>query len=201
MTETSYEVSRRRIRTRAVMTVIVIFLVFTGIVGVLWIGARDVRAGAMTEGALIQFVIYAVMVAGSVAALSEIWGEVAARRRRHRAAGRAAAGRATQCAIQTPPCPLPAPGARRDRLRRRVLPLSLAARGGGAERGLADASQPGETVAFVGPSGAGKTTIIQMLLRFYDPDRGAIRLDGVDLSDADAQRFPAVRSRWCRRTR
>jgi ATP-binding cassette subfamily B protein len=61
---------------RAVMTVIVIFLVFAGVVGVLWIGARDVRAGAMTVGALIQFVIYAVMVAGAVGALSEIWGEV-----------------------------------------------------------------------------------------------------------------------------
>ncbi|HAW48202.1 MAG TPA: ABC transporter, partial [Roseovarius sp.] len=62
------------VNTRALMTVIVIFLVFTGIVGVLWIGARDVRAGEMTAGSLVQFVIYAVMVAGAVAALSEIWG-------------------------------------------------------------------------------------------------------------------------------
>jgi ATP-binding cassette subfamily B protein len=67
---------RRRIQTRAVMTVIVIFLVFVGVVGVLWIGARDVRTGAMSVGELIQFVIYAVMVAGAVGALSEIWGEL-----------------------------------------------------------------------------------------------------------------------------
>ncbi len=76
MTEKSYASARTRIGTRAVMTVIVIFLTFTGIVGVLWIGARDVRSGAMSPGELIQFLIYAVMVAGGVGALSEIWGEL-----------------------------------------------------------------------------------------------------------------------------
>ena len=76
LTETSYDVSLKRIQTRAYLTVIVIFLVFSGIVGVLWMGANAVRAGQMTEGTLIQFVIYAVLVAGSVAALSEIWSEL-----------------------------------------------------------------------------------------------------------------------------
>jgi len=76
VTERSHDAARRRVNTRALMTVIVIFLVFTGIVGVLWIGARDVRADVMSAGALVQFVIYAVMVAGAVAALSEIWGEL-----------------------------------------------------------------------------------------------------------------------------
>ena len=76
VTERSHDAARRRVNTRALMTVIVIFLVFTGIVGVLWIGARDVRAGDMTPGSLVQFVIYSVMVAGAVAALSEIWGEL-----------------------------------------------------------------------------------------------------------------------------
>jgi len=76
MTESSFDAASRRINTRALMTVIVIFLVFTGVVGVLWIGARDVRADQMTAGALVQFVIYAVMVAGAVAALSEIWSEL-----------------------------------------------------------------------------------------------------------------------------
>ena len=76
MTEASFDAARRRIKTRALMTVIVIFLVFAGVVGVLWMGARDVRAGDMTPGALVQFVIYTVMVAGGVAALSEIWGEL-----------------------------------------------------------------------------------------------------------------------------
>ncbi|MTI00748.1 ABC transporter transmembrane domain-containing protein, partial [Roseibium sp. RKSG952] len=76
MTETSYVVSLKRIQTRAVLTVIVIFLVFSGIVGVLWMGANDVRNGVMTEGVLVQFVIYSVIMAGSVAALSEIWSEL-----------------------------------------------------------------------------------------------------------------------------
>ena len=76
ITEKSYAASLKRIATRAVMTVFVIFLVFAGIVGVLWVGANDVREGAMTPGELVQFVIYAVMVASSVAALSEIWGEL-----------------------------------------------------------------------------------------------------------------------------
>ncbi|MFP4451619.1 MAG: ABC transporter transmembrane domain-containing protein, partial [Rhodosalinus sp.] len=76
VTELSFDAARRRVTTRAVMTAIVIFLVFTGVVGVLWIGARDVRADGMSAGALVQFVIYSVMVAGSVGALSEIWGEL-----------------------------------------------------------------------------------------------------------------------------
>ncbi|MFT7060082.1 MAG: ATP-binding cassette subfamily B protein, partial [Pseudorhodobacter sp.] len=76
VTERSYQSAQKRIGTRALMTVIVIFLIFTGVVGVLWIGARDVRAGVMTPGELIQFLIYAVMVSGAVAALSEIWGEL-----------------------------------------------------------------------------------------------------------------------------
>ena len=76
VTEKSFISAKTRIKTRAVMTVIVIFLTFAGIVGVLWVGARDVRADQMSVGALIQFVIYAVMVAGAVGALSEIWGEL-----------------------------------------------------------------------------------------------------------------------------
>ena len=179
LTETSYEVSRRRIRTRAVMTVIVIFLVFTGIVGVLWMGARDVRGGVMTEGTLIQFVIYSVMVAGSVAALSEIWGEV------QRAAG--ATERLVELlqardSVRDPAAPATLPRPVRGEIvfddvsfhypsRREVAALN----------GVSLTIHPGESVAFVGPSGAGKTTIIQMILRFYDPDRGAIRLDGLDL--------------------
>jgi ABC-type multidrug transport system fused ATPase/permease subunit len=76
VTEKSFDSAKKRIATRAVMTIIVISLVFAGIVGVLWIGARDVRAEAMSVGELIQFLIYAIMVGGSVGALSEIWGEL-----------------------------------------------------------------------------------------------------------------------------
>jgi len=181
LTETSFEVSRRRIRTRAMLTVIVIFLVFTGIVGVLWMGAHDVRAGVMSEGTLIQFVIYAVLVAGAVAALSEIWSEL------QRAAG--ATERLVEL-LQTTDTVLDSDGAKvlarpvRGEIAFENVTFNYPSRPGIIA--LDDVSlnvSPGETIAFVGPSGAGKTTMIQMILRFYDPDKGRITLDGVALGD------------------
>ncbi|MEM9580263.1 MAG: ABC transporter transmembrane domain-containing protein [Pseudomonadota bacterium] len=186
-TEKSFDAARRRIRVRALLTAIVIFLVFAGVVGVLWIGARDVRAGDMSTGALVQFVIYAVMVAGAVAALSEIWSEL------QRAAG------ATERLVEL----LDA----QDTVRDPDVPAVLARPVRGAigfenvsfrypSRPNAPALEnvtltiaPGETVAFVGPSGAGKTTIIQMLQRFYDPQSGVITLDGIALPDMDRDAF------------
>ncbi|GHG91509.1 ABC transporter transmembrane domain-containing protein [Pseudodonghicola xiamenensis] len=181
MTETSYQVSQRRIVTRALLTVIVIFLVFTGIVGVLWIGARDVRAGMMSDGMLVQFVIYAVLVAGSVAALSEIWSEL------QRAAG--ATERLVELLnaedkVQDPATPRTLPQPARGEIAFEGVTFRYPARPETAA--LSDISlhiRPGETVAFVGPSGAGKTTIIQLALRFYDPDQGRVTLDGIDLRD------------------
>lgn len=181
MTETSYNVSLRRIYTRALLTVIVIFLVFTGIVGVLWMGARDVRMGIMSEGALIQFVIYAVMVAGAVAALSEIWSEL------QRAAG--ATERLVELlraidTVQDPDEPAKLPNPVRGEIAFENVSFRYPARPEiTALEEISLVVKPGETVAFVGPSGAGKTTIIQMILRFYDPDSGRITLDGVALSD------------------
>ena len=180
MTETSYEVSKRRIQTRAWLTVIVIFLVFSGVVGVLWIGANDVRFGSMSEGALVQFVIYAVMVAGSVAALSEIWSEL------QRAAG------ATERLVEL----LQAEDSVRDPVQAQTLAepvrgeltfdnvsFTYPSRPDTSALDQVNLTiQPGETVAFVGPSGAGKTTIIQMIQRFYDPQSGEVRLDGVPLT-------------------
>ncbi|MDE4274213.1 ABC transporter transmembrane domain-containing protein [Phaeobacter gallaeciensis] len=187
MTETSYDVSRKRIRTRAFLTVIVIFLVFSGIVGVLWMGAIDVRAGVMTEGTLIQFVIYSVLVAGSVAALSEIWSEL------QRAAG--ATERLVELlnaedAVNDPSAPQALVEPVRGEISFENVMFRYPARPD--VLALDDVSlsiEPGETVAFVGPSGAGKTTIIQLIQRFYDPNAGAVRLDGVALSDLRRDAF------------
>ncbi|MEX5597238.1 ABC transporter transmembrane domain-containing protein [Pseudophaeobacter sp. C1-32P7] len=187
MTETSYDVSRKRIRTRAFLTVIVIFLVFSGIVGVLWMGAIDVRAGVMTEGTLIQFVIYSVLVAGSVAALSEIWSEL------QRAAG--ATERLVELlnaedAVNDPSAPKALVEPVRGEISFENVMFRYPARPD--VLALDDVSlsiEPGETVAFVGPSGAGKTTIIQLIQRFYDPNAGAVRLDGVALSDLRRDAF------------
>ena len=112
VTEKSFDAARRRVWTRALMTAIVIFLVFTGVVGVLWVGARDVRAGAMSAGTLVQFVIYAVMVAGAVGALSEIFGEL------QRAAGateRLVELLQAEDAVQDPAQPWPCPARPRAR--------------------------------------------------------------------------------------
>lgn len=181
VTERSYDAARKRITTRSLMTVIVIFLVFTGVVCVLWIGARDVRAGGMSAGTLVQFVIYSVMVAGAVAALSEIWGEL------QRAAG------ATERLIEL----LHASDQVNDPVQPKALPrpvrgeitfdaVNFAYPSRPSTPALDDLNltiEPGETVALVGPSGAGKTTIVQLIQRFYDPESGRVTLDGIALSD------------------
>ncbi|MCW3784163.1 ABC transporter transmembrane domain-containing protein [Defluviimonas salinarum] len=179
VTEKAFDSARARIRTRAVMTIIVIFLVFAGVVGVLWIGARDVRTGAMTPGALVQFVIYAVMAAGSVAALSEIWGEL------QRAAG--ATERLVELlgagdSVTDPEKPVALPRPVRGEIGFEGVTFHYPTRPEQSALEAVDLHvKPGETVALVGPSGAGKTTVIQLLLRFYDPDRGRVTLDGVPL--------------------
>ncbi len=180
LTETAFQVSKTRIKTRAYLTIIVIFLIFSGVVGVLWIGANDVRRGTMSPGDLVQFVIYAVMVAGSVAALSEIWSEL------QRAAG------ATERLIellntkdtvvdQEQPVPLPVPV--RGEIAFRDVSFQYPTRPDTPALDQVSLTiAPGETVAIVGPSGAGKTTIIQMIQRFYDPQQGEITLDGVPVT-------------------
>ena len=179
VTEQSYVVARTRIGTRAVMTAIVIFLIFAGVIGVLWVGARDVQDGVMTAGQLVQFVIYAILVAGATGALSEIWGEL------QRAAG--ATERLAELLSATDTLTDPA----------RPVPLLLPVRGeivlegvsfsfpsrpdAPALHGIDLTIRPGETVALVGPSGAGKTTVIQLIQRFWDPQSGRVTMDGTDL--------------------
>lgn len=179
VTERSFVSARKRIDTRAVMTAVVIFLIFAGVTGVLWIGARDVRGGLMTVGELVQFVIYSIMVAGSVGALSEVWGEL------QRAAGateRLGELLATEDPIRDPADPVALPQPVAGRIEFKGVSFRYPARPDAAALDDIDlAIEPGETVALVGPSGAGKTTVIQLVQRFRDPDAGAIAIDGVDL--------------------
>lgn len=181
VTETSFDVARRRVFTRALLTVIVIFLVFAGILGTLWVGARDVAAGVMSPGELAQFVIYAVIVAGSVGALSEIWSEL------QRAAGaseRLMELMTAEDIIQDPAEPRPMRHPARGKVQFDAVSFHYPTRPG--QQALDNVTltvSPGETVALVGPSGAGKTTILQLLMRYYDPKSGHIRIDGVDLRE------------------
>jgi ATP-binding cassette subfamily B protein len=187
VTEKSFEAAQTRVRVRALMTVIVIALIFAGIVGVLWIGARDVRAGSMTVGELVQFVIYAVLVAGGAAALSEIWGEL------QRAAGaseRLAELLALGDTVEDPIAPTAAPVRAEGVIAFEDVRFRYPARPEQAALdGVSFDVHAGETVALVGPSGAGKTTVIQLIQRFYDPQGGTVRLDGIDLRDMVREDF------------
>jgi ATP-binding cassette subfamily B protein len=181
VSEKSFVVARRRIFARAWMTAIVIFLVFAGVVGVLWIGANDVRTDQMTAGTLVQFLIYSIMVAGGVAALSEIWGEL------QRAAGateRLVELLAIEDAVQDPTAPKSLPTRVSGAITFDAVTFHYPQRPNiVALDEVAFKVAAGETVAIVGPSGAGKSTIMQMLLRFYDPEVGGITIDGVNLRD------------------
>jgi ATP-binding cassette, subfamily B, bacterial len=185
--ESAFRAATRRIRARALLTALAIVLIFGAIVFVLWLGAHAVIAGTMTAGTLTQFIFYAAMVAGATGALSEVFGEI------QRAAG--AAERllellAAQPAIRSQAAPHAAGSAMTGALAPltgsmialRAVTFNYASRP--LQRALDDIElivQPGETVAIVGPSGAGKTTLFQLIMRFYDPQVGVITLDGVDI--------------------
>ena len=181
--EQSFATAMQRIRARSLLTVIAILLVFGSIVFVLWLGAQAVIAGTMTGGTLGQFVLYATLVAGSIGALSEVLGDA------QRAAG--ATERLLELLAEQSPIKEPA--------QPKALPHRAA---GGSALSLVDVGfhypsrpqapalhhltldiVPGQTVAIVGPSGAGKTTLFQLLLRFYDPQQGSLKLDGVDIRE------------------
>lgn len=182
-TERAFAAARARVAARARMTAGVIILVFAGIVSVLWVGARLVLSGDMSAGELSQFVIYAVLAAGSFGSLSEIWGDLQA------AAG--ASGRINEIlsavpAVAAPAVPKALPHPAKGAINFDGVTFTYPSRPG--VKALADFSlgvSPGETVALVGPSGAGKTTVFQLLLRFYDPQEGGIAIDGVSLAGLD----------------
>jgi len=187
VTESSFNSAIRRTTARALMTTIVIFLIFSGIVGVLWIGARDVQSDVMSIGQLAQFLIYAILVAGSVSFLSEVWGEL------QRAAG--ATERLIELleatdTVQDPGHPRPLAEPVKGQITFDNVRFHYPARPEtAAMQGVSFVVKAGETVALVGPSGAGKTTVLQLLQRFYDPDEGSVRLDDTDLREMQRSDF------------
>ncbi|MCJ9752435.1 ABC transporter transmembrane domain-containing protein [Neorhizobium sp. BETTINA12A] len=188
--ESAYDAARTAIKARALLTGFGILLVFGSIVGVLWYGAQSVLAGTMTAGTLGQFVLYSVIAASSLGQLSEVWGELSA------AGG--AAERLTELLQEVPairdienPVALPSPP--RGEVEFEAVSFAYPARVSAITlNSLSFKVKSGETVAIVGPSGAGKSTIFSLLLRFYDPSAGSVKLDGIDLRQA---RLAELRSR------
>jgi ATP-binding cassette subfamily B protein len=183
--EQAYEAARTSTRARAVLTAIIIFIVFTSVVVILWIGSHDVLTGAITPGRLGQFVLYAAFAAAGLGQLSEVWGEVSA------ASG--AAERLfeilrvkSQIAAPASPRALPVP-ARGDVSFENVRFAYPSRPDTAAIDGVSFSVKAGEKVAIVGPSGAGKSTLFHLLLRFYDPASGVISVDGVPIKQADPQ--------------
>jgi ATP-binding cassette subfamily B protein len=189
-TEQAVRAASMRIRSRAGMILVVILLGFGAITFALWVGGMQVLAGRMTGGALSAFVFYAVVVATSLNNLSELWGEV---QRAAGAADRIGALLEERPTIAAPARPRPLPVPPQGRVAFEAVGFRYPARPDtSALDGFDLTVEPGQTVALVGPSGAGKTTVFQLLLRFYDPQTGRVRLDGVDLAEADPS---AVRAR------
>ncbi len=179
----TFAAARARIMLRAVMTAIVIGLVFGSITLVLWEGAIDVAAGRISGGAIAAFVLTGGIVAGAFGALTEVYGDLL------RGAG--AAGRLSELLREKPEIAAPANPVALPQPPRGALAFEgvqfhyPTRRDVAALNGFSLDVKPGETVAVVGPSGAGKTTLFQLVQRFYDPDAGRVTLDGIDLRDAD----------------
>ena len=189
--EDAFAASLTRMRARAWMTALIIVVMFGGVTLVLWLGALDVVAGAMTPGALLQFVLLSVFAAGAVGALGESWGDV------QKAAG--AMERIEELMQAVPDIAPPAqatalPSPPRGEVSMSAVGFSYPGRPDlPALKGFSLTVRPGETVALVGPSGAGKSTVFRLLLRFYDPQTGVVSVDGVDVRQADPV---AVRDRF-----
>jgi ATP-binding cassette subfamily B protein len=181
--DAAFFASLARVRARALMTGGVIALVFSGVAAVFWLGANAVIARQMSAGALVQFAILAVLAAGSAGALSEIWGEV------QKAAGamdRIGHLLDARPSIAAPNLPTPLPWPPQGQIDFDDIAFSYPGRPDlPALDGFDLHVRPGERVALVGVSGAGKSTVFRLLLRFFDPGRGTVRIDGIPLREAE----------------
>jgi len=187
--ERSVQAALKRVATRTALILTVILLGFGAITFALWVGGQDVIAGRMSGGDLTAFVFYAVLLASAGATVSELWGEI---QRAAAAADRLAEILTVRPAIAAPLAPAALPPPRGAVAFREVTFRYPSRPEAAALAGFSLEVAPGETVALVGPSGAGKTTVLALLLRFYDPQQGRIELDGVDIATAAPE---AVRAR------
>ena len=181
--ESALATALKRISARAALTAFVIMLVFGSVGVILWIGGQDVLTGRITPGELSAFLFYAVVVAGSVGAISEVIGDL------QRAAGateRLLELLAIPSAIGAPVHPTALPEPARGEVVFNHVSFNYPSRPNHtALNEFSLVAKPGEKIALVGPSGAGKSTVFQLLLRFYDPSEGVIQLDNVDLRKAN----------------
>jgi ATP-binding cassette subfamily B protein len=181
--ERAYGAARSSTRARSFLTAIVIFLVFSSIVAVLWVGSHDVMNGQITAGRLGQFLLYAALAAGALSELSQVWGDVSAA---SGAAERLFEILRLKSAIGAPASPSALPTPSRGDVKFRDVRFAYPARpDANVLDGISFAVKAGEKVAIVGPSGAGKSTLFHLLLRFYDPNSGTISFDGVEFCAAD----------------
>ena len=187
--EQAYEAARSSTRARAVLTLIIIFIVFSSVVVILWVGSHDVLTGAISPGRLGQFVLYAAFAATGLGQLSEVWGEVSAA---SGAAERLFEILRVKSQIMAPPQPIALPAPARGDVGFDNVSFAYPARPAVlAVDGVSLSVKAGEKVAIVGPSGAGKSTLFHLLLRFYDPASGTISLDGVPIKAADPREVRA----------
>ena len=187
--EQAYEAARTSTRARSVLTAIIIFIVFTSVVAILWIGSHDVLTGSITPGRLGQFVLYAAFAAAGLGQLSEVWGEVSAA---SGAAERLFEILNVKSQVAAPASPLAMPVPARGDVNFDNVAFAYPTRPDAmAIGGVSLAVRAGEKVAIVGPSGAGKSTLFHLLLRFYDPASGTISLDGVSIRAANPQEVRA----------
>jgi ATP-binding cassette subfamily B protein len=180
--EAAYDATRRATGARSILTGVAIFFVSASVVFVLWSGASEVFAGRMTGGRLSQFILYAVFAASALGQLSEVYTEVVAATG---AAGRIGELLATESAVASPAQPAALPAQAKGEVVFDEVSFTYAGREKPALASVSFRLAPGERVALVGPSGAGKSTVLQLALRFYDPQAGAVLLDGVVAREAD----------------
>ncbi|THD68477.1 MAG: ATP-binding cassette domain-containing protein [Bradyrhizobium sp.] len=181
--EQAYDAARSSTRARAVLTAVIIFIVFTSVVLILWIGSHDVLTGAITPGRLGQFLLYAAFAAAALGQLSEVWGEVSAA---SGASERLFEILRVRSAIAAPVSPRPMPVPARGDVSFDNVSFAYPTRPDTpAIDGVSLSVRAGEKVAIVGPSGAGKSTLFHLLLRFYDPQGGMISFDGTPIRAAD----------------